>query len=186
MTTEQDITTVLANGDPVAASRLMPLVYNELRALAQSVLARRGAGHTLQATAIVNEAYLKLAGSANPTWQGRAHFFAVAAKALRQVLTDHARKKNTKKRGGDAARITLSELAESPSQPGLDLIALDEALEKLTEIDPRQAQVVELRFLAGLNVEETAHVMGIAPRTVEREWLVAKAWLRREMSVSEP
>lgn len=178
----------LSTGDVAAADRLMPLVYDELRALAQRYLSAGRAGHTLQATAVINEVYLKLAGASQNTWESRAHFFAVAAKALRQVLADYARRRKSQKRGGGRDRTTLSGLADpaGPSEMAesgpLDLIDLDRALTKLSEIDARQARVVELRFLAGLSVDETAHVLGLGARTVEREWLVAKAWLRRELS----
>lgn len=169
-------------GDRASAARLMPLIYDDLRALAGKFFANQPPGHTLEATAVVNEAYLKLAQAEAVTWQGRSHFFAVAAKAIRQVITDYARRRKTEKRGGSFARITLSGLAGPEKADGIDLVALDDALTRLAALDARQAEVVELRFLAGLSVEETAHIMDIATRTVEREWLVAKAWLRRELS----
>lgn len=191
MPTQDEISTAITAaslGDSAAADRLMPVVYDELRALAQSVLKAGRAGHTLQATAVINEVYLKLAGAAKSDWKSRAHFFAVAARAMRQVLADHARRKKSQKRGGGRERTTLSGL-EDPNGSGkaaesgsLDLIELDQALTKLAGIDPRQARIVELRFLAGLSVDETAHVLDVGARTVEREWLVAKAWLRRELS----
>lgn len=184
MPTKSEVTTVLErvrDGDRSAVSELMPLVYDELRALAGSFFANQPTGHSLEPTAIVNEAYLKLVHGPASTWESRAHFFAVAAKAMRQILTDYARQKKTQKRGGDFDRITLSGLPTPPKQ-GVDLISLEAALGKFTQLDPQPAKIAELRFLAGLSVKETAHVLGISTRTVEREWFVAKAWLRRELA----
>lgn len=171
----------VGGGDRSAISELMPLVYDELRALAGSLFANQPRGHTLEPTAIVNEAYLKLVHGPGSTWESRAHFFAVAARAMRQILTDYARQKKTQKRGGDLDRITLSGLPATAKQ-GVDLIALEAALVKLNRLDPRPAEIAELRFLAGMSVKETAHVLAVSTRTVEREWYVAKAWLRRELA----
>lgn len=172
----------LGKGDPSAAGELLPLVYDELRRLAQSHLNRQRPGHTLQATALVHEAYLKLAGSPSAAWQDRAHFLAVAATAMRQILSSHARDKRAEKRGGERLRVTLSEgeIAENPSE--FDPVELDDALVRLASLHPVQSRVVELRFFSGMSVEEIAHVMETSPRTVKREWRVARAWLNAEFS----
>lgn len=185
MKRDHEITTVLDRvriGDASAVSELMPLVYDELRALAAHLLDHHVGGQTLQPTAVVNEAYLKLVRGAPQDWETRAHFFAVAAKAMRQILADHARGKKTKKRGGSFERITLSAVPASAPEDTVDLSAIEAALTKLAALDPRQAEIVELRFLAGLDVKETALVTGVSTRTVEREWFAAKAWLRRELA----
>jgi RNA polymerase sigma-70 factor (ECF subfamily) len=172
----------LSGGDEQAAARLLPLVYDELRALAGSFFARQSPGHTLQPTALVHEAYLKLAGSEGARWEGRAHFFAVAARAMRQVLMNHARGKAARMRGGGWTRITLDDVVTPPGGAGeIDLLALDEALERLAGLSERQSRVVELRFFGGLTIEQTAHVLGIGTTTVEDDWHLAKAWLRREL-----
>ena len=159
------------------------MVYDELRALAGSYFQVQAPNHTLEPTALVHEAYAKLAGGADDEWQNRAHFFAVAAKAMRQVLADHARRKKAAKRAGNRHRVTLSGLLTPPDgENQIDLIALDEALEKLSQRYPEQARVVELRFLAGLPLEEAAHVLGVSDSTVKRQWFLARAWLRRELS----
>jgi RNA polymerase sigma factor (TIGR02999 family) len=173
----------LARGDRSAADRLLPHVYDELRALAASFFARQPRHHTLQPTALVHEAYLKMVGSARPDWNDKRHFFDVAALAMRQLLTDHARRRGSQKRGGGLARVTLTDSdAPAGGMFDLDLEALDEALTRLAALDPRQGRIVELRYLAGLTVEETADVLGVSPRTVRLEWQVARAWLRRERS----
>jgi RNA polymerase sigma factor (TIGR02999 family) len=180
-----DITAVLERvrvGDKSAVGELMPLVYDELRALAGHIFEQQSPGQTLQPTAVVNEAYLKLVRGSDGDWETRAHFFAVAAKAMRQILIDHARRKKTQKRGGHFDRITLSAVPTPAREEGVDLMAVEAALEKLSALDARQAEIVELRFLAGLEVKETAHVLGVSTRTVEREWFAAKAWLRRELA----
>ena len=182
---DQDITAVLERvrgGDKSAVGELMPLVYDELRALAGHIFEQQSPGQTLQPTAVVNEVYLKLVRGSDGDWETRAHFFAVAAKAMRQVLIDHARRKKTQKRGGQFDRITLSMVSTPVREEAVDLIAIEAALEKLSALDARQAEIVELRFLAGLDVKETAHVLGVSTRTVEREWFAAKVWLRRELA----
>jgi RNA polymerase sigma factor (TIGR02999 family) len=182
----QDVTEMLELsrlGDQAAGDRLLSMVYDELRALAGFYFKRQHSDHTLEPTALVHEAFIKLAGSETPDWKDRAHFMAVAAKAMRQVLADHARGKKTVKRGGGQERVTLSGL-ETPlhDESPIDLLDLDEALDKLSEISPRQSSVVEMRFFAGLGEDEVAHVLGVTPRTVQREWRVAKAFLRSELS----
>jgi len=183
-----DVTQMLARvsrGERSAVNSLLPLVYDELRALGASFFQQQRREHTLQPTALVHEAFLKLVGPAEIEWQSRAHFFAVAAKAMRQILTDHARRKGAAKRGGAAwHKVTLSGLQTPVADTNIDLIALDEALSKLAEIDPRQVQVVEMRFLAGLKIEEVAEVMALSAPTIEREWRMARAWLRRELAAN--
>jgi RNA polymerase sigma factor (TIGR02999 family) len=179
---EPDLTALLkewSEGDRDALDQLMPLVYGELRRLAASYLREERPNHTLQPTALVNEAYLRLTRQKNVTWQNRAHFFGIAAQMMRRILVDHARKRQAAKRDAAAWKVATAEVDGSDSAP--DLLALDRALQELEQIDPQQAKVVELRFFAGLTVEETAEVTGISPRTVKREWQTAKAWLRREM-----
>ncbi len=171
-------------GEDSAVASLLPLVYGELRALAGAYFQRQDCDHTLQPTALVHEAYIKLVGPKDAGWESRAHFFAVAAKAMRQILTDHARRKKSAKRGGAAERqrVALSGI-DTPVKPDeFDLIALEEALSRLTDIDERQCRIVEMRFLTGLTVSEVAEVMSLSSATVEREWRMAKAWLRRELS----
>ena len=176
----------LNQGDGSATERLLPLVYDELRALAGGYFARQQAGHTLQPTALVHEAYVKLAGGEGQ-WENRAHFMAVAAKAMRQILMNHARDKAAAKRGGGAAKITIVEAmipaTEEPRQ--LDLIALDEALTKLAAVSERQATVTELRFFGGLTIADTAHVVGVSTTTVEDDWHMARAWLGRELQAAK-
>jgi len=172
----------IQEGDRDAAERLMPLVYDEFRALAGRFLARERAGHTLQPTALVHEAYLKLVDQSRVDWKGRTHFFAVGAQAMRRILVDHARGRQRIKRGGDRARITVEHAPVVDDRNVEDLLALDEALEKLERLDPRQARIVELRFFGGLDVAEVAEALGVSKRTVEAEWTVVRAWLRRELS----
>ena len=179
---EPDLTAILkewSEGDREALDQLMPFVYEELRKLASAYLRVERKDHTLQPTALVNEAYLRLTRQQNVTWQNRAHFFGIAAQMMRRILVDHARKRQAAKRDASAWKVATAELDDSDSAP--ELLGLDRALEELEKIDPQQAKVVELRFFAGLTVEETAEVAGISPRTVKREWRTAKAWLRREM-----
>ena len=176
----------LRSGDKEALAKLIPLVYDELHRLAEHYMRNERVGHTLQPTALINEAYLRLA-SAEKAWQHRAHFVAVAAGTMRRVLIDHARKQKAAKRGGEQAALPLEDSPEFLSavltkERSEELIGLDEALTRLQELDPRQSQVVELRFFGGLTVEETAEVLGISPKTVKRDWAVARAWLHGEMS----
>ncbi len=170
-----------SKGDTGALDRLMPLVYEELRQLARRYMAGERPGHTLQTTALINEAYLRLIDHKEMQWQNRAHFFGVAAQAMRRILVDHARTRDAAKRGGGAPKASLEDAAVVPERPA-ELIALDEALTDLATIDPRKSQVVELRYFGGLSVEETAEVLGVSPVTVMRDWSTAKAWLLRAMS----
>jgi RNA polymerase sigma factor (TIGR02999 family) len=170
------------NGDRAALDRLIPLVYDELRRLARYHMRRERAGATLQTTALVNEAYLRLIDQKNVRWQNRAHFFAIAAQMMRRILVDRARKRYNQKRGGDLRKVSLDQAAVVSAEREGELIALDEALTGLEAIDQRKSRVVELRFFGGLNIEETAEVMAISPATVQREWSMAKAWLYREIS----
>ncbi len=179
-----DITRILKRasaGDDSAVNRLMPLVYDELRALAESYLQRERPGHTLQATALVNEAYVRLVRQEAVEWQSRAHFFAVAAQAIRRILVDHARGRQRAKRGGDRERVTLDEDIALPIERDVDLIALDEALQQLSQLHARQAQIVELRFFGGLTLTEVAEYLDVSPRTVDGDWSMARAWLRRAL-----
>ena len=171
-----------AGGDQDAAARLMPLVYDELRALAAKALQRERPDHTLQPTAIVNEAFLRLVEQSHAEYHSRTHFFAISAQMIRRVLVDHARKHHAAKRGGHEKRLTLRESLDGGISKEIDVLALDEALEKLARLDPRQCQVVELRFFGGLSVEQTADMLEISPRTVEQDWRMARAWLKRELS----
>jgi RNA polymerase sigma factor (TIGR02999 family) len=168
-------------GDQQALEQLTPLVYSELHRLASQYLRRERLDHTLQSTALVNEAYLKLAGQHSMRWQNRAHFFGIAAQLIRRILVDYARSRYAEKRGSSAPKLSLEEITESPPVRDLDLIALDDALEDLAKIDARQSRVVELRFFAGLSVEETAEILQLSPATVKREWTAAKAWLFRQL-----
>jgi RNA polymerase sigma factor (TIGR02999 family) len=165
-----------------ALDKLMPVVYDELRRQAARYLRREQAGHTLQTTALIHEAYLRLVDQRNVQWQNRAHFFGIAAQMMRRILVDHARTKKRVKRGGSDVKISLADAAILVPEQDLDVVALDEALTRLAEIDEQQSRVVELRFFSGLTVEETAEVMGISPATVKRDWSMAKAWLHREIS----
>jgi len=177
----QDVTSVLtelSRGDSQAADRLFPVVYGELRALAKRLFVGQPANQTLQPTALVHEVYLRLVDQTQAGWLDRAHFMNIAAKAMRQILTDHARRRRAAKRGGDWARIALDEVGADSRQAQIDLLALDEALTELARLDERQARVAELRFLAGLTVQEAAAVLGVSPRTVELDWRQARAWLR--------
>jgi RNA polymerase sigma-70 factor, ECF subfamily len=169
-------------GDPRACERLMPVVYDELRRLARSHLRRERPNHTLQPTALVNEAYLRLVDQARVNWRDRAHFFGIAARLMRQILVNYAEARHAAKRGGAGERLSLSAAEPIAREPELDLTALDEALNRLEELDPPQARIVELRYFAGLTIEEIAEVMSISPATVKREWSTARAWLRRELS----
>jgi RNA polymerase sigma factor (TIGR02999 family) len=169
-------------GDQTALERLMPLVYEELRRLARRHMNRQPAGHTLQTTALVNEAYLRLIDSSQVQWQNRAHFFAVSAHLMRRILIDFARSRKSLKRGAEARQITLDDALEVSSERGADLIALDDALNTLAGLNPRQSQIVELRYFGGLSEEEIAEALKISPRTVRRDWSFARAWLYRELT----
>jgi RNA polymerase sigma factor (TIGR02999 family) len=171
-------------GDESALEQLMPLVYDELHQLAHRYLGGERAGHVLQTTALVNEAYLRLIDSSRVQWQNRAHFFAVSARLMRRVLVDFARARNYQKRGGGAQQVSLDEALVVSNERAADLIALDDALTALAAADERSSRVVELRFFGGLSIEETAEVLKISPETVKRDWTWAKAWLLRELSVT--
>lgn len=172
------------SGNREALDNLMPIVYEELRRQAARYLQRERGDHTLQTTALVHEAYVRLIDQVNVRWQNRAHFYAIAAEMMRRILVDHARRRHAAKRGGDAVKVTLDEAVNAAGERDLDLIAVDEALTKLAALDQQQARVVEMRFFGGLNVDETAEVLGISERTVKRDWSVAKAWIRRELRVA--
>lgn len=181
----QEVTALLVDwskGDQAALDKLTPFVYEELHRLAHHYMSLERAGHTLQTTALINEAYLRLIDQQNVRWQNRAHFFGIAAQLMRRILVDHARNHARAKRGGDARKVSLDEAALVSEGRAAELVALDDALKSLAAIDPRKNQLVELRFFGGLSIEETAEVMKVSPRTVEREWNMAKAWLRREIS----
>lgn len=181
----QDVTHLLiqwSRGDSAALEALVPLVYDELRRLAQLYISRENPGHTLSSTALVHEAYLRLVKQNEVTWQSRAHFFAVAARMMRRILVDHARKHAYAKRGGGAVTISLDETIAPAPERELDLVALDDALEALAKLDERQSRMVELRFFGGLSIEETSEVLGVSAPTVKREWASARAWLFREIS----
>lgn len=173
-------------GNQQAREALIPVVYDELRRLARRHLRHERADHTLQSAALVNEAYLRLARQEPPQWQNRAHFFGVAAQMMRHILVDHARNRLAAKRGGGAPRLTLEVDVALEQRADVDLIALDAALEKLAALDSQQSRLIELRFFGGLSIEETAVVMGVSPATVKREWMTARAWLRREMKRDQP
>ena len=179
-----DISTLLrawSDGDQSALTRLTPIVYDELRRLARRYMKRERPGHSLQTTALVNEAYLRLVDYERMQWQNRAHFFAVSAQLMRRILVEHARRHNLK-RGGGVEHISLEESAIVGGDQDADLVALDDAMNALARIDPRKVQVVEMRFFGGLSVEETAGVLKISPVTVKRDWTTAKLWLCRELA----
>ncbi len=171
----------LGNGDRSAAKRLMPLVYDELRGLAARYMQQERADHTLQATAIVNEAYLRLIDQSRVDWKGRAHFFAVAAEMIRRVLVDHAREHDAAKRGGGARKISLTDSVGATEGPDIELLCLDAALDELGRLKERHRKVVELRFFGGLNIDETAQVLEVSPQTVRSDWRIARAWLRQRL-----
>lgn len=181
----RDVTLLLAKvseGDSRAAAELLPLVYDELRRLARSRMANEAAGQTLQPTALVHEAYLRLLGGADLKWDGRGHFFGAAALAMRRILVERARARGRIKRGGGAARVPLEDEALAAEPPPESLLALDEALDRLTAYDKRKADVVMMRYFAGLSIEETAAALGVSAATVKNEWTFARAWLHREIS----
>jgi RNA polymerase sigma factor (TIGR02999 family) len=172
-------------GEQEALDKLIPLVTAELRRLTHHYMGGERAGHTLQTTALVNEAYLRLVDSRRVRWQNRAHFFALSAQLMRGILVDFARSRNYQKRGGQAQRVTLDEALVVSEERGADLVALDEALQALAGVDPRKSQVVELRFFGGLSAEETAEVLKVCPDTVLRDWRLARVWLYRELKKSD-
>lgn len=181
----QDVTEILLrwrNGDQEALDQLMPLVYDELHRLANAYLRRERPGHTLQTTALVHEAYLRLVDQTHANWQNRAHFYGVAAQLMRRILVSHARTQQAAKRGSGGLKLSLDEVAMKAKQREAEVVALDDALMDLAKIDPQQSRIVELRYFAGLNIEETAEVLGVSPATVKREWGTAKAWLYNELS----
>jgi RNA polymerase sigma-70 factor (ECF subfamily) len=181
----REVTQLLAawrDGDQQALDKLMPLVYDELRRIASRYMKRERAGHTLQTSALVNEAYLRMVGQQNVDWQNRAHFFGVAASIMRHLLVDRARANGRVRRGRNPQQVSFDEAAVVSEQRGEELLALDEALTKLNEIDERKVKIVELRYFSGLSAEETAEVLGVSEITVKREWLKAKAWLYRELT----
>ena len=173
------------SGDRAALDRLMPLVYDELRLIAARYLRKERAGHTLQSTALVNEAYMRLVDTQSD-WQNRAHFFAVAARIIRGLLVDHARARLASKRGGARLALSLDEAIAVPNTREFHLVAVDDALTSLSRIDEQQSRIVELRFFGGLTIEETSEVLQISPSTVKRDWILAKTWILRELSNTQP
>ena len=184
----EEITQLLlawGKGDEGAFDRLMPLVYDEMRKIARRYMSRQRPDHTLQATALVNEAYLRLIDSSKVQWQNRAHFYAISAQLMRRILVDFARARTNQKRGGGAQKVVLDEALTITSEPGADLIALDDALNELAKLDRRQSQIVELRYFGGLSEDETAEILDISARTVRRDWSLARAWLYRQLNQEE-
>src|SRR6266550_2595549 len=180
-----DVTQLLikwSNGDKAALDKLMPPIQEELRRLAHHYMGRERPGHTLQTTAFVNEAYLRLVNSKDVHWQNRTHFFAIAAELMRTILVDHARSHAYAKRGGGLRKIELDEAMIVSQERAVEVLALDEVLKELADIDPQQSRIVELRFFGGLTIEETAEVLGLSPATIKREWSTAKAWLYHELA----
>lgn len=175
----------LSAGDKDAAAKLLPFVYDELRALAARHLRRERPDHTLQPTALVHEAYLRLIDQSRANWKNRAHFCAVASEMMRRILVDHARKHHANKRGGNETRISLDEAVSFPQDVEVDVVAIDDALFDLARLDPQQSRIVELRFFGGLTLDETAEVMDISRSTVQREWNMAKAWLHNQLEKRE-
>jgi RNA polymerase sigma-70 factor, ECF subfamily len=175
-------------GDAAAGERLLPAIYDELHRQAARAMRREDGAHTLQATALVHEAYLRLVDQRRAEWRNRAQFFGVAAQVMRRILVDHARAQHATKRGGAMQQITLGDATQTAAthadDSALDVLALHDALDRLAAIDPEQARLVELRYFGGMNIEETAEALGVSPATVKREWAVARAWLRREMTAS--
>jgi RNA polymerase sigma factor (TIGR02999 family) len=188
MPSGQDVTGLLddwSRGDRRALDRLLPLVYAELRGIAARQLRHEGAGHTLQPTALVHEAYLRLIEQRSVSWENRAHFFGVAAQVMRRVLVDHARRKAAKKRGDGARRVSLEEAAETTTPSETPVLALDRALVRLEQLDRDLARIVELRTFGGLTIDEVAHVLKVSPSTAKRQWRTAKAWLTRELAAED-
>ena len=183
--TQVDVTGLLvnwSNGDQQALEELMPLVYGELRRLAKAYLRRERSDHTLQSTALVNEAFLRLVNQRNVQWKNRAHFYAIAAQMIRRILVDYARSHRAEKRGSGAVMLALDEAVAASQKSNVDLLGLNDALDRLAELDSRQSRLVELRFFAGLSIEETAEVMQTSTATIKREWNSARAWLFREIT----
>ena len=181
----QDVTRLLVqltDGNREVLDELLPLIYRELRRLAAHYLRRERRDHTLQATALVHEAYMRLVDQTQVQWQNRAHFFGVAAQMMRRILVDHARKYHASKRGSGAEKLSLDDISPLATKTDMDLVHLDEALTRLAELDPQQSRIVELKYFGGLTIEEIAEVIGVSPATVKREWATAKAWLFRELS----
>jgi len=179
------VTTLLkewSDGDQAALEQLMPLVYDELHRLAHQHMRREKPGNVLQTSALINEAYLRLAGEPRVHWQNRAHFFGIAARLMRRILVDEARKRDSVKRGGATIQVSLDEATSVAQEQAANVVALDDALRSLEAIDSRQSEIVELRFFAGLSIEETAGVLKVSPGTVMRDWTFARAWLRNEMN----
>ena len=174
------------DGDRAALDALMPIVYSELRVMAHRYLQRERSDHTLQSTALVHEAYVRLVGQKLPEWQNRAHFFGVAARLMRQILVEYARGHQAAKRGGTVCKVTLDEGTLVPQKADLDVVVLDDALQDLAKLDQQQSRIVELRFFAGLSIDDTSEVLGISPATVSREWTTARIWLHREISRRAP
>ena len=179
-----DLLVAWSNGDQSAFDKLVPLVYRELKTLARRYMRSERADHTLQATALVNETYMRLIDVKGIRWQDRAHFLAIAAQTMRRILVEFARSRRRQKRGGDAVRLALDDAEDVAQEPAADIAELDEALSGLAALDPRMSQVVELRFFGGLTVQETADVLKVSPETVMRDWNTAKAWLLRELTKS--
>lgn len=180
-----DVTRMLSQaraGDDAAVNQLLPVVYDELRALAQNYLTRERPDHTLQATALVHEAYVRLIKQDKVEWESRAHFFAVAAQAIRRILVDHARTHGRQKRGGAHQQVEMSEASATVPERDMNLVALDEALSNLEQLNPRQAKIVELRYFGGLSLKEVAEVLAVSPRTVDGDWAMARAWLRQALT----
>jgi RNA polymerase sigma-70 factor (ECF subfamily) len=184
-TSPQQVTQLLinwSNGDQAARDKLMPLVYDELHRLAHQYMKRESPGHTLQTSALVNEAFVKLVDQTDVRWQNRSHFFAIAAQLMRRILVDHARSRQTAKRGGGARPVSFDDALLVSDERSAEVVAVHEALERLAAFDSRKAQLVELRFFGGLSIDETAKVLGVSPGTVMRDWTLAKAWLHKEIS----
>jgi RNA polymerase sigma factor (TIGR02999 family) len=186
-TSRHEVTQLLiewSNGDKAALDKLIPLIHQELRRLAHHYMSRERAGHTLQTTALVDEAYVRLVNRKDVHWENRAHFFAIAAQLMRSILVDHARSHAYAKRGGGARKISLDETVIVSQQRAAEVVALDDVLKELAIFDPQQSRIVELRFFGGLTIEETAEVLSLSPATIKREWSTAKAWLYHELAKS--
>ena len=185
MTSQRYVTELLVawgSGDPTALDKLVPLIYDELHRIAKGYLRNERPNHTLQPTALIHEAYIRLIDTKDVHWQNRAHFFGAAAQAMRRILVDHARRHRAAKRGGGVPRVTLEDDAAFPEDRDVSVLALDDALNKLAEVDPQKSQIVELRYFSGLSIKETAEVMNITEAKVTSQWRTAKAWLHRELT----